>query len=82
MHGEGEMLLSGWQVNAENTDEDLTQIYELHWLLTELVLKLHLFEKVQAKVRCERGKNLESHARQHSPYISSSHEQRGTVVTR
>lgn len=39
MHDEGEMLLSGWQVNAENTDEDLTQIYELHWLLTELVLK-------------------------------------------
>lgn len=36
------MLLSGWQVNAENTDEDLTQIYEelkVHWLLTELVLK-------------------------------------------
>lgn len=42
MHSEGKMLLSGWQVNAENTDEDLTQIYEelkVHWLLTELVLK-------------------------------------------
>lgn len=109
------MLLSGWQVNAENTDEDLIQIYEelkVHWLLTELVLKpdneyklLHslwlprylklfgqLLEKLKFKCTCLKkcklksdvkvGKNLESHARQHSPYISSSHEQRGTVVTR
>lgn len=58
-------------------------ILNVVWTIVgEIKVQMHLFEKVQAKVRCERGKNLESHARQHSPYISSSHEQRGTVVTR
>lgn len=51
-------------------------------IVGEIKVQMHLFGKVQANVRCQRGKNLESHARQHSPYISSSHEQRGTVVTR